>query len=85
MFHKLSEYLKHYRSLVTTHSIDTKIILNIINTETATEITEKSLTIKNGIISIAVHPIVKGLIYQKKEQILKKIKEAGIRHIKDIH
>lgn len=85
MFHELSEYLERYRILIQKHSVDTKIVLGIINTETSAGLTEKSITIKNGVVSVSGHPIVKGLIYQKKERILQRIHKAGILSVEDIH
>jgi hypothetical protein len=80
----ISSYLERYRAFIAKHSTDTTEVLRILHEEVDQGIQEKDVLIKNNKITVAGHPAMKHALFQKKESILRKIIESGIKGIVDI-
>jgi predicted transcriptional regulator len=84
MFHSLSDYLQKYRAIVDKRESNKQEIKETIQKVLSGEIKDEDIKIQRGVIDLRAHPVIKNLLYQKKEEILRLMKKKGIENIHDI-
>ena len=81
----LGDFLDRFKSLLLAPGAVKKPIIQTINKFAQVELTEKEVDIREGIIYIKTHPLVKNEIFMRKASILKELEAfLGAKSPKDI-
>jgi hypothetical protein len=81
----LSHYLEKFKLILLSPGAIKKPILSSILNTTSIELTEKDIEIKDSVIYLKTHPLIKNEIYMRKSLILKELSSLlGVKAPKDI-
>lgn len=81
MFERVSDFLHRYHTLLSRSASDYERIIAILEVEIGKKISASDIRVRSGTLNIVGHPILKNAIWMKKERILKRFQDEGIRII----
>lgn len=80
----IGDYLEKFKNIGLKELLLKEKIVSVVNNLTKAGINVKDVTIKNGIVSIKIHPLGKSELYMKKKRILELVNENEKVPLKDI-